>query len=103
MSRGECPEPRPDCPYADLRGGCFSDEHHLFWPRVDYHDIIGSEFRNLAENKEDICRWDHDEIHATELPPVRPSREYMLGALVTALAEGEIYLSVNKRKKLNVK
>lgn len=100
--RGECPNPRPDCPYAELKGGCFSDEHHLFFPRVDYRGIIASEFRNLPENKEDICRWDHDEIHATTEPPERPSREYMLGALVTALADGVLHLSNTKRKKLNV-
>lgn len=102
MSRGECPNPRPECPYAELQGGCFSDEHHLFYPRVDYRDIIGSEFRELPENKEQICRWDHDERHATEPIPDRPSREEMLGAIVTAMANGEIYLSKTKRKKLNV-
>lgn len=101
--RGECPNPRPDCHYAELKGGCFSDEHHLFFPRVDYHDIMGSEFRNLPENKEDICRWDHDEIHATELPPQKPDREHMLGAIVTALADGQLFLSKTKRKKLYVR
>ena len=102
MSRGECPEPRPDCPYAGLRGGCFSDEHHLFFPEVDYRDIMGSEFRELAENKEYICRWDHDEIHATEMPPKRPPREQILGAIATALSEGRIHLSKTKRKKMNI-
>lgn len=95
--KGECPNPRPDCPYS---GECFSDEHHLYFPRVDYHDIMGTEFRNLPENKEQICRWDHQERHEVEEPPEKPSREQMLGALATALSEGRIHLSKNKRKKL---
>ena len=96
--KGECPNPRPDCPYAQQ--GCFSDEHHLYFPRVDYRDIMASEFRNLPENKEQICRREHDERHAVEQPPERPPREQMLGALATALSEGRLYLSRNKRKKL---
>lgn len=102
MARGECPTPRPECPYAERRGGCFSDEHHLYFPASDYCDIMGSEFRELPENKEQICRWDHDERHATELPPERPPRAQMLGALATAVAEGRLHLSKNKRRKLNM-
>lgn len=101
MTRGECPSPQDDCPYME-RGGCFSDEHHLYFPRVDYRDIMGSEFRNLPENKEQICRWEHEERHATQDPPERPPREVMLGALATALSEGRIYLSKTKRRKLNM-
>ena len=80
--KGECPNPRPDCKYAEL-GGCFSDTHHLFYPRRDYRRPTERDFRELPENKEQLCRAEHDERHATELPPEKPSRVEMLGAIAT--------------------
>jgi len=75
----ECPTPQEGCPYAEQ--GCFSDTHHLFYPRRDYRRGVEKRFRELPENKEQICRWEHDERHATELPPEKPSREEMLRAI----------------------
>lgn len=80
--RGECPNPQPDCRYAEL-GGCFSDTHHLFYPRRDYRRPTERDFRELPENKEQLCRAEHDERHATELPPTKPSSAEMLGAIAT--------------------
>lgn len=76
---GECPNPRPDCKYA--REGCFADTHHDFYPRSDYRTPTEKRFRELPENKELLCRAEHDERHATEAPPQKPPREVMLGAL----------------------
>ena len=80
--KGECPNPRPDCKYAEL-GGCFSDTHHLFYPRRSYRSRVEQDFRELPENKVQICREEHDERHATEPIPKKPSREVMLGMIAT--------------------
>lgn len=85
MSRGECPNPQPDCKYA---GDCFSDVHHLMYPRKDYIRQPYKDFRELPENKERLCRREHDEIHATELPPERPPIEVVIAALAMRNAKG---------------
>lgn len=76
--RGECPNPRPDCRYA--QEGCFSDTHHIFYPRRDYRTPVEKAFRLLPENKVELCRVEHEEIHAA-LAPEKPPREVMLGAI----------------------
>ena len=81
MAREACPDPQPDCKYATLRGGCFSDEHHLYWPKRAYCGKIATEFRELPENKEQICRREHDEKHATQSPPEMPMRDVMLARI----------------------
>lgn len=78
--KGECPNPRPDCKYAEL-GGCFSDTHHLFYPRRSYTSKTEKAFRELPDNKEQLCRAEHDELHATERPPLKPSSAEILAAL----------------------
>lgn len=80
--KGECPNPRPDCKYAEL-GGCFSDTHHLFFPRRNYTSKVDREFRELPINKEQLCRAEHDERHATEPLPDKPTRDKMLGIIAT--------------------
>lgn len=79
MTRGECPNPDPNCTYAGQ--GCFSDIHHTKYPRRDYRTPLEREFRELPENKVRMCRAEHDELHASEFPPPKPSREVMLGAV----------------------
>lgn len=81
MSREACPDPQADCKYAALEGGCFSDEHHLYWPKRAYCGKIAVEFRELPENKKQLCRRVHDEIHATFDAPFRPDRDTMLLAI----------------------
>lgn len=81
MARRPCPNPEEACPYFTDRGSCFSDNHHLYWPRVDYRRGLEREFRELPENKQQLCRWEHDEIHATQEPPAKPSLEIIRRAL----------------------
>lgn len=81
MTHRECPNPQPDCKYAQLKGGCFSDEHHLFYPRYEYTKPTEKLFRELPENKVQICRREHDEIHATEEPPKKPPVPVIIAAL----------------------
>lgn len=68
--------PSPECKYYET--GCFEDVHHLYWPKSEYRSELERNFRNLGSNTMRICRATHDDIHATERPPVKPSRETML-------------------------
>jgi hypothetical protein len=77
MAREACPDPQPDCKYATLKGGCFSDLHHTYWPKRLYCGKIATEFRGLPENKQQICRREHDERHATEPIPEKPTIDEM--------------------------
>ena len=98
MSRGECPNLVLNVRMPELQGGCFSDEHHLFFPKFDYRDIMSAEFRNLPENKEQICRWDHDERHANEPIPDKPSKSTCLGLLLQLTQKvAYTYLARNKK------
>lgn len=81
--RGECLNENPDCPF--YYEGCYTDTHHLFYPRRDYRTRVEKEFRELPENKEQLCRAVHNERHAMEGPPQKPSREEMLGAIALHL------------------
>ena len=59
----------------------FTDRHHLFYPRSAYRTPIEKAFRDLPENKVDICRCLHNYLHRTEPIPKKPSREEMLEAI----------------------
>jgi hypothetical protein len=100
--RGECPSPQEQCPYYATDGGCFSDSHHIYFPKNQYCDIMSSEFRELPENKQQLCRLEHEELHAEVIEPEKPDRETMRDAIRTAWQIGAIALSKNKRKKLNI-
>jgi hypothetical protein len=100
--RGECPIPREDCPLLD-DGGCFSDSHHIYFPKNHYRDTLESEFRELPENKQQLCRFEHDEIHAEVEQADKPEREFMREAIRFAWQSGQIALSRNRRKKLKIR
>jgi len=88
MSREACPNPnRAGCPWKERKGGCFADNHHLFWPASDYKTPLEKRFRWLPENQEQTCRMEHDEAHH-ELPPEKPSIEQMRQAIARSAIEG---------------
>ncbi len=93
MERIPC-NPSPECKYYEV--GCKEDVDHYYWPRSAYPTSIESTFRNLEENKRLICRRLHEQRHATEAPPIKPSHEVMLHAI----EEADIYLSATKRRKI---
>lgn len=75
MAFGECPNPLPECKYAP---DCFSDLHHVYGrPR----NGVGKQFANLPENKEQLCRREHDEINATYVHLPLPSLDVMREAI----------------------
>jgi hypothetical protein len=94
MAYGECPNPQPDCPYAET--GCYSDQHHQYWPSDQYTTPIERTFRNLYENKSQECRQDHDEIHLGE-PPIKPSVEVMAHTIVVS----GVHISRRIKRALN--
>ena len=73
-------DPEREGRYRDTEA-CYVDEHHLFFPRKNYRDSVGRAFRNLPENRVDLCRQVHQDIHATTQPPKKPKRAEMLEAL----------------------
>ena len=92
MERFPC-DPNRECRLRDTIG-CFEDVHHKQWPRHDYRRPVEREFRNLDENKELTCRDRHNELHATQEPPEKPTRPEMelavqraMGGLVLQTAE----------------
>lgn len=77
MAAGECPNPRPDCKYAP---DCFSDKHHIYGrpPKG-----IARRFSLLPENTVQLCRVEHEEVHATEgvlpLPDIETMKQIIRG------------------------
>ncbi len=86
-----CENPKEFCPYygkktpKSLRGqqshGCYADEHHAYWPENDYRTPIEKAYRELPENKYQLCRWVHDDVHLEHLPPKKPDLIKMLAQL----------------------
>ena len=84
--RGECtPEQKMECPLAHH----FTDEHHLYFPRSDYKQPVEKSFRNLPDNTVQLCRNEHNELHATEEPPEKPSIQYMAESILRS----EVHMS----------
>lgn len=54
---------------------CFTDRHHLYWPRKAYRSQLEKRFRGMFI--EVIPRCLHNEIHRTTQPPEKPSPDFM--------------------------
>lgn len=67
--------PTDECKYSPL---CYEDTHHLYYHKKRYRSKIERQFRQLPENQVELCRAVHDERHATEQIPPKPSRDEML-------------------------
>lgn len=76
-----CPKASDDCPWADRELGCHVSVHHEYWPKYKYRSELEKKFREHALNKVVICRREHDEIHNTQQPPVKPSAQEMRNVL----------------------
>lgn len=79
MSKGECLEPRPDCKYYP---DCFSDQHHLYGRAKNHIGKIARKFSELPENKIQMCRREHEELHANDGILELPSTGVMQEAVV---------------------
>ena len=94
MARGRCtPEQMAECPLMQH----FTDVHHLYHPRADYRSPIEKQYRELPHHKVQICRNEHNEIHATEKPPTKPDRAEMVRAIASYMmkevdyGQGEVH------------
>jgi len=86
MAWGECtPEQIAACPLTEHR----SNQHHLYHPRRSFRSAIEKAFRDLPENKIQICERQHREIHANEEPPAKPEAQFMLDAIARARELGK--------------
>lgn len=95
--RGECPGIEAGCPYYEA--GCYADTHHIAWPRPAYTTSIERIYRDLDENKIQLCRFEHDLEHQMP-PPHKPSREHMQQAIDRAVSVGRVVLSHNQERKI---
>ena len=97
MAYGECPSPREDC----RQEVPFSDEHHKYYPASRYCGWLAIKFRNLPDNKEQICRCQHEDIQCLE-PPDKPTRKVMQAAIKQAYLDGRISLTKKQRRLLGL-
>jgi len=65
------------CKYRE-EDECFEDIHHEAFPKSAYRDGLEKRFREHVLNKVLICRAVHDDIHAQNLIPQKPSPEQMI-------------------------
>lgn len=94
-----CPTPREDCPFFNMKpkrslkkqttNGCHSDDHHLYYPARDYTTPLEKEFRQLPENRQQTCRWEHELIHLEDPAPRKPKAEQMIQALSQIAIQNE--------------
>lgn len=76
-----CPDPRPDCFYADT-ALCGLSRHHRFWPRDDYRTKLERAFRNHPGNIDLLPNCQHRELHLTTKPPEKPPGSQMAAFLL---------------------
>lgn len=98
MARGECPTPRPECPYVNREGGCFSDLDHIVPQRLG-RTALAAIYINLPSNKQQLCRWLHEQKTAEGDEPL-PPKEVMFMEVAAAQLRGEISLSNRKLRKV---
>lgn len=73
-----CPDNvRAVCPLAQANH-CFSDTHHLQYPRSAHHGQFEREWRNEPFNKVELPRCLHNAIHASGYIPEKPDRQTMV-------------------------
>ncbi len=70
--------PTPDCVKWP---NCFADVHHIYYPERRYKTGLEVRFRRLDENKMELCRGFHQEIHDEDTPPPKPTVQFMRAAL----------------------
>lgn len=91
---GECPRAsreREGCPFMNSPEGCKSNTHHLFWPRRIYKTALEREFRELPENKVQMCKWEHLDLHEFTFPPQKPNHRDMIKAIMESTTQLELF------------
>lgn len=83
------PEQMAECPLQTH----YQDTHHLYFPRRAYRSRVEKQYRELPPHKVEICRNDHNELHATELPPTKPPYNEMVRAIASYATREAVYES----------
>ena len=77
--RGECDENYHNCPYQERPDGCYSDTHHLYGRAKNHIGKIARKFAELPDNKGQMCRFDHEQLHHVQgvlpLPDIEVMKE----------------------------
>lgn len=74
-------------------GKCFIDVHHLYHPRKDYKTPVEKQFRELDENKVEMCRDWHNADHAVFAAPTKPVLEAMQATIEKKHNRGDVPLT----------
>ena len=105
MTAEVCPITREDCPYynrpprlRDAENGCFADTDHIV-PRRLATTTLASLFIESPENKQQLCRSDHDEKTRGGDEPL-PDRETMLARVMAQITSGELVVTRNIKRRL---
>lgn len=97
-----CPHVSPTCKYfykcppeqlEDTQmHGCYSDTHELNYPESTFQKLgsIAWAFRMHPRNRVQICRQEHDQVHANEPYSQIPHKDYMARFLVEHHTESYI-------------
>lgn len=110
MSRKPCPFANESCKYfnrpapPELRrqgqeNGCFSDLDHIVPRRLGTTALSHFYIYNLPENKQQLCRAEHEEKSSHGDEPL-PTDEYMRERIAAAEALGTVALTENQRRKI---
>lgn len=105
MSAEVCPITREDCLWFNrpsrvkgVENGCFSDLDHIVPQRLA-NTALASLYIYSPENKQQICRAEHDEKTAQGDEPL-PDRESMLRSVMAQVATGDLSVSRQARRRL---
>lgn len=85
MTRKHCENINEGCKYFATEIGCHSDQHHLYSQTTAKQlGHIAKKFCELPENKVQLCRVEHEELHATTEPLEFPPTHIMLSIIEQA-------------------
>lgn len=90
--RKDCPRPEEGCKYFP---DCFADLHHPDYPRKAYTSSLEKRYRSARAAGNYLCRAEHEEIHATEPIPVKPSPDEMRAFLSNVVMEEPCTENIN--------
>ena len=102
MSRGICPKPleaRAGCPVAERPGSCFSDIDHRTPQRFKSIGWLVRHYINTPDNKERLCRWEHEQKSALESADLIPDDMTMLDAVTRAVESGYFHFNARNQRR----
>lgn len=100
-----CPVSNETCPWFNrpprvkgAENGCFADTDHIVPQRLAT-TALASLYIHSPENKQQICRSEHDEKTAEGDEPL-PDRQTMLSRVMAQMASGELVVSRTIKRRI---